>query len=222
MRAFIRKIVIFSSSGEKREVDLTPGLNVITGDSKTGKSALIEIVDYCLFSSRSSIPKGRITEFASLFVVVLKTEEKSLVVARPAPNLDWSKAYFQVETDDKFLNNFQIEYFDRIEPRTIKTVQADVEHHLGLSVADMTEDIDATTKVGKASMRSFMSFLFQHQNLLANKHALFYRFDDYSKRQQTIAQFPVLMNWVDGRYYALIRGLEDKQRKLKAEKKLES
>lgn len=66
MKAILKKIVLFSKDGKKREVLLEKGLNIITGDSKTGKSALLEIVDYCLFSSRSTIPKGKITDFTYL------------------------------------------------------------------------------------------------------------------------------------------------------------
>ena len=71
MKAIIESINIFSESGEHRFIELTSGLNVITGDSKTGKSALLEIVDYCLFSKTSSIPKGVITTFAYFYSVVL-------------------------------------------------------------------------------------------------------------------------------------------------------
>ena len=56
MNAIISDIVLFSDSGDKRHLTFESGLNIITGDSKTGKSALIEIVDFCLFSKRSTIP----------------------------------------------------------------------------------------------------------------------------------------------------------------------
>ena len=48
----ILDIVLYSKKGESRVVQLQPGaLNIITGASKTGKTALIEIIDYCLGSS---------------------------------------------------------------------------------------------------------------------------------------------------------------------------
>jgi len=217
MRAWVRKIVLFNEHKEKREVDLTRGLNIITGDSKTGKSALIEIVDYCLFSSRSSIPKGKITDFTSLFSVVFKIENKFLVVARPSAKTDdGRRAYFKIETNKKFLSDFSYQYFDKLTLQNIKDVQLEFEKHLGLSVIDTTEDIDEERRTGKATMRSFVSLLFQHQNLIANKHALFYRFDDFLKRKRTINEIPIFFGWVDGTYYSLIRDLEEKEKKLKA------
>ena len=44
----IRSISIYSRGGERRDVKFRLGaLNIVTGASKTGKSALLDIVDYC-------------------------------------------------------------------------------------------------------------------------------------------------------------------------------
>lgn len=40
MNSYIKKIIIFSAKGEQRELTLTNGLNIISGHSKKGKSAL--------------------------------------------------------------------------------------------------------------------------------------------------------------------------------------
>lgn len=42
-------ITLYNDDGDTRVVDFRPGeLNIVTGDSKAGKSALLTIVDYCL------------------------------------------------------------------------------------------------------------------------------------------------------------------------------
>lgn len=74
--------MIFSESGELRKVPMKPGVNIVTGESKTGKSALVEIMDYCLCSSRSTIPKGKITDFAYLYVLPMLINEHTYVIAR--------------------------------------------------------------------------------------------------------------------------------------------
>ena len=71
MKSYIKSIIIFNEYGEKRIVPLKQGVNIITGESKTGKSALVEIIDYCLCSTRCTIPKGKITEFAYLYALVM-------------------------------------------------------------------------------------------------------------------------------------------------------
>jgi len=223
MKAIIHSIIIFNSEGTRREVELEPGLNIITGDSKTGKSAILEIVDYCLFSSRSTIPKGVVEDFASLYVLVLKASEKHLIIARPsASSGDGNKCYLKVETSVDSLENLSIESFASTELRPFKEIQSEVEKHLGISVLDTRKDGDESKQVsgGKASLRSSVPLLFQHQNLIANKHSIFYRFDDFYKRKKTLEDFPVLIGWANSEYFRLYRELEEKKKSLAAERKL--
>lgn len=219
----ISRIFLFNSDEEKREVKLNSGLNIITGDSKTGKSAIIEIIDYCLFSSRSTIPKGIINDWSKLFCIVLKIKEKHIIIGRPSFRSDNSnKVYFNIETNQDFLDNFSINYFNDIELKPLKESQVEFEKHLGISVLDTRSDEEENKQKsgGKVTMRSFMPFLFQHQNLIANKHSLFYRFDDFYKRKKTIEDYPILMGWENSEYFILRRELEEKSKQLKAEKKL--
>src|SRR3546814_4493461 len=53
----ISNIFFLSVSGERREVELKPGvMNIITGASGTGKSTLIKAIDYCLGASKCELP----------------------------------------------------------------------------------------------------------------------------------------------------------------------
>jgi hypothetical protein len=221
MNAYIERIVLFSKENDMREVILTTGLNIITGDSKTGKSALIEIVDYCLFSSRSTIPVGKIRDFTELFCIIIKTTTKYLIIARHCwDSINRTKAYFSFETNDSFMKNFSVDYFSNKALRPLKETQLNVEQHLGLAVFDTRESsYEEKISAGKATMRSFISLLFQHQNLIANKHSLFYRFDDDNKKKKTIAQLPILLGWQDSHFYNLQQQLEDRKQKLKKELK---
>ncbi len=47
MRTLIHEIGVLDNNGRKHPVKFKTGLNVVTGKSSTGKSALIEIFDYC-------------------------------------------------------------------------------------------------------------------------------------------------------------------------------
>ncbi len=107
MKASISHIFLFN--GEQiRSLKFEEGLNIITGDSKTGKSAVIEIIDYCLFASRSTIPKGIITDWTELYCIVFKVMEKLLVIARKKNS---NSMYFVVETDDILFESLSLEYF---------------------------------------------------------------------------------------------------------------
>ena len=200
MSTTIKQIAVFSNTGSKRFVPFKDGLNIITGDSKTGKSALIEIIDYCLFSSRSSVPVGKIIDFAELFVVVYKVNDFYIVIGRPAPNTGKMRsAYLKIETDYKIIEDIKYDYFNDIALKPIKKdVQNDFEELLGLSFKSFESEY-SEWKTGKLSIRDVVSFLFQHQNLIANKHALFYRFDDLVKRKRVIQALPVLLGVADSK-----------------------
>jgi hypothetical protein len=220
MKTNIKQIILFSDEGEKRNISFNDGLNIVTGDSKTGKSALIEIVDYCLFSSRSSIPKGKISEFVDLFVVIFQINEIYIVVGRYSSQSvnKTTEAYLNIEASYDNIKNIELNYFDNIALKPIKDdVQTEFEEYLGLSLKKLEMNND---NLGKISIRDTVSFLFQHQNLIANKHAIFYRFDDIYKRKRVIEGLPVLLGLADAEYYNLIKEKSILERKIKAEEKM--
>lgn len=53
-------------------------INVITGDSRTGKSAIIPIIDYCLASGDCYIPTQTIRNACSWFGVIIKLKDAIL------------------------------------------------------------------------------------------------------------------------------------------------
>lgn len=71
-------------------------INVITGSSRTGKSAIIPIIDYCLGDGNCQIPVNTIRDACSWFGVVVKVDEKHLLLARREPEQ-------QKSTDDMML-----------------------------------------------------------------------------------------------------------------------
>lgn len=218
MNASIKKIFLFKNVDKYRVIDFKAGLNIITRDSKTGKSAILEIIDYCFCASTSSIPKGMITDFTNIYCLVLSIQDKFLVIAREGPDTSQrNRGYFSVEYNALFLKNFSMQYFQTKNSRPIKDIQFEIERHLGISVSNTEEEQQKSNKV---SLRNFIPLLLQHQNLIANKHALFYRFDDIEKRKRTIEEFPVFMGWVDGKYYSIMRSLADRKLKLSAIRKI--
>lgn len=216
MKSYLKGIAIFNKSGQKRFVKLEDGVNIITGDSKTGKSALIEIIDYCLCSSRCTIPKGIITEFGNIFSILLVVNDKCLVIGRNS----WEqggKMFINIESTDFTVEKLDYSYFNKVFIPS-KQVQYQIEKELGLSVTNL-EDDDPDGKGKRASLRNMVSFMFQHQNLMASKFALFYRFSDYYKRLDVIEQFPIFAGIIGQQYYTKLLKLNELQKKLKRLKK---
>jgi hypothetical protein len=82
----IRAISIYNDDGQIRTVPFATGkLNIITGDSRRGKSALLNIVDYCLASTDYVIKGAALRNFVRVFAITLVKGEQQLFVARPAP-----------------------------------------------------------------------------------------------------------------------------------------
>lgn len=216
MNAIISDIVLFSDSGDKRHLTFESGLNIITGDSKTGKSALIEIVDFCLFSKRSTIPVGIVADWTEIFSVVYILGDKKIIIARPINDLN--RCYFSVESNFDTEKDFTRDYLKRLSLKDVKQAQVDFEQHLGLSVTSTRIFDEQLRQTGsKATIRDAASLMFQHQNLVANKHSVFYRFDDFYKRAKAISDFPIHLGWADGEYFSLKR---EHERLLKEIKKV--
>src|SRR5689334_10255261 len=83
----IQSLIIFSRDGRRRELTFNlNGVSIIAGDSATGKSSLIEIVDYCLGSGECRVPDGVIRDKVSWYALRLVSEANGqLFVARRGP-----------------------------------------------------------------------------------------------------------------------------------------
>jgi Protein of unknown function (DUF3732) len=79
-------IILYSTTRDRRIVEFKPGaLNVVTGNPATGKSALLDIVEYCLGRSTITMPVGPITQTVAWYAVLLQLPGGRAFVARPAP-----------------------------------------------------------------------------------------------------------------------------------------
>ena len=79
-------LILYHADGRTRLVDFRPGqLNIVTGESRTGKGALLTIVDYCLGRDSMQIPAGPITDTVAWYATLWQLESGQVFVARPAP-----------------------------------------------------------------------------------------------------------------------------------------
>ncbi len=79
-------IVLWSNRGEKRTVSFERDrVNILTGESHTGKSALLDIIDYCFLASSQKIPYSVINESVSWYGLEFYINDKSYFIARRSP-----------------------------------------------------------------------------------------------------------------------------------------
>lgn len=95
----IKAVIIYSYFDEQRILPFkTHGLNIITGKSKTGKSAVIDIVDYCLGRGSFNVAEGVIRKKVAWFGLHLTKAGDEVFIAKDNPGpgaTSGSRVYFQ-------------------------------------------------------------------------------------------------------------------------------
>ena len=185
-----------------RRVDFTPDkVNIITGASRTGKSAIIPIIDYCLGSTKCTIPVDTIRNACAWFGVLFSLDTEKMLLCRREPG---SKA----ATGDMFiLRGKEIEIPDTISANTNVT---EVNNLLNELFQMSFLELDPATKdfSARPSYRDFMAFIFQPQNIVANADVMFYKTDTMEHRQRLINIFPYALGAVTPKVLAARQELE--------------
>lgn len=211
MKCYVEYIGVVDSAHAVHHVPFKPGLNIVTGRSSKGKSAILDIFDYCLGSSEDTIPEGIITDRAKLFFTVLRFPTIAVVTGRAASG---NRCFLREISGLAVGNTLQlIEDVDTFFTPNFFQPKNEYLKSLGRYFGVTLENID-TDPLQKEmtgrwsatpSVRSFPSFMLQHQNLVANRHAIFYRFEEKRKRDQAIDQFKIFMDIVGEDYFDLAK-----------------
>ena len=210
METRITYIGLLDKDGVPHGVRLEQGLNIITGRSSTGKSALIEIFDYCMGGKTSTIPKGVITAKASVYFLIILINKVQWVIGHDAT----SKGTFYLNQDSEIKSekDLSLEYFNTGISQTLTVFRRNLGHIFNLNIKNMKEEEEneyVKTKKHRPSVRNMMSYILQHQNLIANKLAMFYRFDEKEKKDDVIEQFKIFAGFVDAQYYDLLQQISN-------------
>lgn len=89
MNFCINKLILWLENGKKRELTFHNNkINVITGGSNTGKSAILDIVDYCFMSSKHRISENIINENILWYGIKCTSENETFIIARKKPIYD--------------------------------------------------------------------------------------------------------------------------------------
>lgn len=170
----IAKIVLYKDATRKRVLDFHLGqVNIIAGDSKTGKSALIDIVDYCLASDECHVASGVIRDNVFWFAIVVVFDRDYYFIARQNPD---TKKVSSI--NEMYLARVQesvIPEFDDIFPNTNNnSVKEFLAAKIGLFENIQPVDDGGTREPLSVTFKHCRQFCFQPQSLIANKDFLFY------------------------------------------------
>lgn len=195
MQLQIREIVLWAKreGHEPRRVKFEPGkLNIITGWSKTGKSAVIPIIDYCLGSDTCAIPVKTIRDATAWFGIVVETEFGQYLFARREPGGSKSTNEMVMLEGPSVTVPDNIGALTRTNVRAVKDTLDNLAglSHLDIDVGDQTAPGRSR---GRPSFRDMMAFTFQPQNVVANPDVLFYKADTTEHREKLKAIFPYVL-----------------------------
>lgn len=214
----IRSIHIYSHDGQRRDLKFkVDGLNVITGRSSTGKSALAEIIEYCMGRSSFNVPEGVIRDKVAWFAVIFQFAKEQVLVAKPTPprgGVSCSTAMLRrgpqlqapefkdlaVNTDDDSI----VELLSRL---------------LGIPENRTDVALEHSRDSYDANVKHTFYYLFQKQGLVANKDQLFYRQNEQFQPQAIRDTLPILLGVSSHDRYELESRLRTAQRDLRINSK---
>jgi hypothetical protein len=170
----IKEIILYNKDGEVRKLPFRTGqVNIITGKSNTGKSAIIQIVDYCLGRSSFNIPEGVIRDTVTWYGVVYQISNNQVLVAKPAPpedQISQSLVYLEVGTV------INIPKYSILKPNsTDDAVKEQLTRSIGIAPNINIPGEGETREPLEATIIHTSYYLYQPQSIIANKDILFYR-----------------------------------------------
>lgn len=175
MKFQIEKLIVWPNDAafERSEVTFQPNaVNVITGDSRTGKSAIVGIIDYCMGSGECSIPIGVVRANASWYGIVAQTDEGRILFARKNPNANEKASEASLIKDIRSDEDIP----DTISEEDAKENSDDIVRRLTTlsRITDVKRDEKGATNE-KLSFRDLAHLLFQVQDIMTNRFMLFYK-----------------------------------------------
>ncbi|EEM01731.1 hypothetical protein bmyco0002_59660 [Bacillus pseudomycoides] len=214
----IKEIILYNHDGKKRILEFELGkVNIITGKSGTGKSAIIEIIDYCLGRSEFNIPDGVIRKNVKWYALKLQINEKQLFIAKPSPGINGttqSQAYFEIAS------HIENPEMSKLIPNTNDDGINDyLTRQIGISPNLHSPHENTTRDALEANFKHSKFYLFQKQSIVANEQLLFHRQSDPFIPQAIKDTLPYFLGVVREDYLRTENILKIEKRELKLLKK---
>lgn len=170
----ILNIVVYGTNKKVRSIELKPNaVNIITGQSKSGKSALIHIVDYCLGRSECNVPAGIIRKHVEWYAVKLQTSSGEVFIARRNPN-PGNKSSEDIYIERGTSIDFP-EASSLIKNANLVTLESILNQTLGIEEYSHEPKAGQTRRPGVADISKALFYCFQEQSEIDDQKFLFHR-----------------------------------------------
>ncbi|SOY40000.1 Complete genome; segment 15/17 [Cupriavidus taiwanensis] len=211
MQFHIEQLILWPSNPSNAVHSLTfeaGAVNIIHGRSRTGKSSIIAIIDYCLGASRCAIPVGIIRDSVSWFGLRVNVRGSSFIVARRTPGARQTS------------NEFYLAPFEDSLPEAPSYTHSDAKFKeqfnnlVRLTNLPLKDSEKGTQFDGRPSYRDLAAFNFLPQHIVANPNTLFFKTDSYEHKERLKKVFPFAFGIIDGTYLIKERERAQLQRQL--------
>ncbi|MBF4693977.1 DUF3732 domain-containing protein [Fusibacter ferrireducens] len=169
----IKSLVLYGKNNEVRQLDFKLGqVNIITGMSKTGKSVIGDIIEYCFGRNSCNIAEGVVRDTVAWYGLHLCHGDKYLFIARENPSRGHSSTntclyslnMSSVPTDLKLLSPIDNESLVNVLTR-----------ELGISENQFIPASNQTRNPLSANIKHTMYYLLQNQDEIASQKFIFHR-----------------------------------------------
>lgn len=199
---YFNNIVLWLKNGKTRDLEFKPNkVNIITGDSNTGKTAILQIIDYCFFASKPKISESIINENVEWYGINFVVNDKHYTICRKSLNkaIPSDEYYFsstgEIPAKPKYNNEKE-------------AIQQIIEIEFGIDRNTVIPFGSSSLKAGsKISMRYFLLFNTISQNIITNDEVFF--------DKQSESRYKDALT----RIFDLAVGIDTIENKLKKEKK---
>lgn len=186
----ILKVILWpvDRTKELRYVNFELGkVNVIRGDSRTGKSALISIIDYVLGANKCKIPVGPIRNTVDWFGLLLDNGSSEILLARKSPGIGNSKSAIYYKTEKKIDIPRVIEK-ENMNLEIMKQLFNDIFNYSNLELKE------GAGFANRPSFRDSVSLNFQPQTIIASPNVLYFKADSNEHREKLKNFLPYILD----------------------------
>ncbi|MGY4470389.1 hypothetical protein ACVWWK_006098 [Bradyrhizobium sp. LB9.1b] len=188
------EIAFYGVEGRRRIVGFRPDeVNVITGASGTGKSAIIDAIDYCLGSSSCGLP-FYVREHALAVAAHWVGGESHLIVGRNIPRAGKGTEQMFVSTGRHLSLPENIEGLNG--PTNRDTARSIIERAFGIGDVE-NPSASETFQKGRATVRDITPYLFLSGDVIISKTTLLHDMNRPEKARDIKTTMPFFLGAVD-------------------------